>query len=96
MLVSIAIVQAAYIQKWNLWWVCGILTVVAALKEFWADETWLEHDTNAGSTLDFACYILVGMPAALLSLWMFWLGVAMIVVAILVAMVIDMRRQNVL
>lgn len=95
MVAAISIVQAASRQGYNMWWTCIILAIVTAVKEFWADRTWLENDSLRGSALDFSCYI-IGMGAAAISLSMFWLSVALITLAIVVAMLIDMKSQDVL
>lgn len=36
------------------------IVVCAALKEFWVDRTWLEHDSLVGSTWDFIFYVFGG------------------------------------
>lgn len=42
---------------WPAAWTVAAIVAVTALKEFWADLTWLEHDTFVGSLEDFASYM---------------------------------------
>lgn len=100
MLASLNIIQAGYIHGLSILWTAILLTVISAVKEFWADLTWLEHDSLLGSTLDFVMY-QAGMWIALLSLpylreiW-FFVAIALVVAIILLCMYLDMRSQEVL
>ena len=92
---SIAIMEQVQIQRWNLLIASGIIILIAAVKEFWADMTWLENDSLKGSGLDFFCYSWgVGMFWA--STWMLWSAICTFVLTILIAVVVDMSNQGVL
>ena len=77
----IVIVLAAWKKK-PLFLTAGIFLVFAGLKEFWADFTWLEHDSVLGSTMDFVLYS-IGLVSGLLATRWLWIGVALASAALL-------------
>ena len=61
------VVLAAEQHGLSLFWTAIVFISVTAFKEFVADMTFWEHDTLAGSALDWTCYQL-GLLAGLLAL----------------------------
>lgn len=90
---SLAFMQQIQIQEWNQWLAGAIWIIVWAIKEFWADLTWLEHDSLKDSLLDFIMYCW-GVCIHVLS--QFSLGAAIVVIGVtfLVAVLIDMDSQG--
>lgn len=70
------------------YWCVTAFVVYAALKEFWADLTWLEHDSWQGSTLDFATYV-VGIFVGIVGYYHYWLGLSAGVVVLLILAALD-------
>lgn len=80
-------------QGWSIPVVCLWMALAVAAKEFWADFTWLEHDTLAGSVTDFVCY-MIGALGTWLALSHLWAGVAVVSVTILGLTVWDILVQH--
>ena len=66
----------------------GVFTLYAVLKEYWADITWLEQDTLAGTTLDFVTYLL-GEAIGAVAFFAFWWAVPMAVGVLVVMAALD-------
>lgn len=92
-LASCVIVLICARQGWSMWPVIAAMAVVCALKEFWADLSWLEHDTMAGSVTDYVSYML-GALGTWLALYHLWSGVAIVSITILALTVYDILAQN--
>lgn len=65
LLFSCALVFFCASQGWEPWWAVLGITIGAAVKEFWADLFWLEHDTVEGSAMDYSFYLVGAIFARL-------------------------------
>lgn len=92
-LAAAVIVLACARQGWNPWYAVLGIALVTGLKEFWADLTWLEHDSVEGSVVDFVCY-LVGAAGTMLALFHLWAGVTVVGGACLILTAIDILDQH--
>lgn len=92
-LASAVIVLACAHQGWTPWWAVLGIALVTGVKEFWADLTWLEHDTLGGSAVDFLCYLL-GALGTVLALSHVWAGVAVVGGTCLALTLIDILDQK--
>lgn len=52
------------------WLALVLFTLIVGLKEFWADLTWLEHDSWAGSCIDFGAYMAGALGGLVAPLWL--------------------------
>lgn len=87
------VVMLADRQGWRIGVVVMWMTLAVALKEFWADLSWLEHDTVVGSVTDAICY-MIGALGTWLSLYHLWWGVGVVSAAILGLTLWDILTQH--
>ena len=92
-LASCCIVLLADRQGWRVGLVVLWMSLAVALKEFWADLTWLEHDTVVGSFTDAICYG-IGALGTWLALYRPWWGVGVLSAAILGLTLWDILAQH--
>lgn len=83
------IVFAGSTHGWLAWSVFLALVIGAAVKEFGLDLSPFEGDTLAGSTWDFAFYV-VGGVGGWLATFAFWWGAAIVIGAVLAAFAVDL------
>lgn len=84
-----AVVLAGLHQGVQPWLLASLFGFFALVKEYWADLTWLEHDTVKGSTLDFVTYML-GLGLGNVSWFLsFWLALVLASIALVSMVVLD-------
>lgn len=87
-----ALIAASPNSGIELWLVVSMFVIFAIIKEFWADLSWLEHDTIQGSVLDFTTYC-VGIVIGLVSLYHFWMSLVLAISVLITLAVLDYDNQ---
>lgn len=94
LLAGALIVFAANKRHYSLRWTLLLFWALAAIKEFVIDVSAVEGDSWLGSAIDFACYVF-GSLCGRIGLCFFWLGVGLLVAAILTCVGIDVVGERV-